>query len=169
MRSRNIRLLVFCLGCIAVHTAISSSPSALSQSVDPASVTPSAGQNPKIWKKTTFTNIGMGELEDQDGVGFGFTQFKASDGVGLIVLDKDFADSTKAEEYFKKRLEEAAKVIEQGNKLNDVGEVVGVRAQILLRIDSSKTSPALLWTDGVRLQEIYSSSLKDILKLEKVY
>jgi hypothetical protein len=169
MHSRNIRVLVFGLGCIVAETTLLSSPSALSQSVQPNSGAASATQNPKAGKKTEFAVGDMGELRDEDGVHLGFTHFKASDGVGLMVLYEDFDNTAKAEEYFEKRLAKAAKVIERGNKVNGVGKVVGARAQILLRLDPPKTIPAVLWTDGLKFHEIYSSSLKDILELEKVY
>ena len=169
MHSFNIRVLVFCLGCFVLETSLLTRVSALPQSVQSASGNASSAQNPKAEKKTEFTNSSMGELEDADGVHLGFTHFKASDGVRLTVLYEDFDHAAKAEEYFQKQLANAAKVIERGNKVNDAGKVVGVRAQILLRLDPPKTMPAVLWTDGQTFREIRSSSLKDILELEKVF
>jgi hypothetical protein len=37
------------------------------------------------------------------------------------------------------------------------------------RLDGQQTSPAVLWTDGVKFHEILSAPLKNILQLEKVY
>ena len=169
MQSRNIRVLVFCLGCIAVETALLSSASGLSQSPQPNSGAAPAAQNPKAGKNTEFAPGDMGELRDEDEVHLGFTHFKASDGTDLMVLYEDFDSTAKAEEYFEKQLAKAVKVMERGNKVNGVGKVVGVRAQILLRLDPPKTIPAVLWTDGLKFHEIYSSSLKNALELEKVY
>jgi hypothetical protein len=47
--------------------------------------------------------------------------------------------------------------------------VVGERAEILLRLSAEKAVPAVLWTDGVKFHEMYSSSRDCVLELEKVY
>jgi hypothetical protein len=86
-----------------------------------------------------------------------------------VVQYEDFESLEKARSYCEKQLAKSAKIIERGSKRNEGGKVVGERAQILLRRDAGKTIPAVLWTDGVKYHEIYSSSLKDILELEKVY
>jgi hypothetical protein len=117
----------------------------------------------------TFKNIAMGELSDEDGVHLGFTKFSASDGPGLIMQYEDFESREKALSYFEKQLAKSVKIIERGSKRNEGGKIVGERARLLLRFDAGKTIPAVLWTDGVKYHEIYSSSLKNILELEKVY
>jgi hypothetical protein len=116
-----------------------------------------------------FTATMMGELLDEDGQHLGFSHYTASDGTDLAALYTGFFSAEGAPEYFEKQLAKAAEVIERKNKLNSEGKVVGERAQILRRMDSRKTVPAVLWTDGKSFHEIYSSSLKSILQLEKVY
>jgi hypothetical protein len=123
----------------------------------------------RLTDQITFKNVAMGELSDEDGVHLGFTTFSASDGPSLVVQYEDFESLEKARSYFEKQLAKSAKIIERGSKRNEGGKVVGERAQILLRRDAGKTIPAVLWTDGVKYHEMYSSSLKDILELEKVY
>lgn len=111
----------------------------------------------------------MGELRDEDGVHLGFTDFSAADGSRLMVLYEDFASSAKAKDYFEKQLAKAEQAIDRKDKLNAEGKTVGERAEILMRMGDHKTIPAVLWADGAKFHEIYSSSRESILKLERVY
>jgi hypothetical protein len=119
--------------------------------------------------KIIFEKTGMGELRDEDGVHLGFTNFTASDGNTLAVLYEDFGSPATAQTYLEKQMAKAAKVIDRQNKLSPDGTVVGERAEILLRLSSEKAIPAVLWTDGVKFHEIYSTSRDSVLELERVY
>ena len=116
-----------------------------------------------------FKNTGMGEITDDDGVHLGFANLKGSDGSTSTVLYENFGSTAAAQAYLEKRIAKAAKLIERGGKRGTTGEIVGVRAEIVLRLDAGKTAPAVLWTDGVKFHLIYSSSRESMLALEKVY
>jgi hypothetical protein len=166
---RKTVILILCLGFAEFGTAFLSGASGRLQSGQASSLTSPVPPNQDAPKKMKFELGIVGEGRDEDGVHLGFSNYKASDGIGLIALYTYFSSAEEAQNYFQKQLAEAAKVIERKKKLNSVGKVVGERAQILKRVGPQKTSPAVLWTDGITFHEIYSSSLEDILELEKVY
>jgi len=116
-----------------------------------------------------FENKLMGEVRDEDGVILGFTNFKSSDGDALTVLYQDFGSLATAQAFLEKQLAKAAKVVDRKNKLSPDGAVVGERAEILLRLSPERSIPAVLWTDGVKFHEIYSTSRDSVLELELVY
>jgi hypothetical protein len=68
-----------------------------------------------------------------------------------------------------KQIAKAAKIVDRKNKLSPSGTVVGERAEILLRLSSEKAIPGVIWTDGVKFHEIYSTSRDSVLELERVY
>jgi hypothetical protein len=162
MRRYNALLLLFYSACFGFCPGpIDAGPRVilLSQEASPAE-TPNHKQSGQ--RKWEFYRTSMGELRDEDGVHLGFTHFKASDGSNLTVLYEDFVSSAQAKDYFEKQLAKAAKIIERKNKLDTEGKVVGERSEIPLRISPEKTIPAVLWTDGVKFHEIYSSSRESI-------
>jgi len=184
MYKRKIVILILFLGCAGFDTAFLSCASSRLQSGQARSGTPSATPNQDAPKQVEmevtlqdvptelemqFTVTMTGEGFDEDGGHLGFSQYTASDGTDLTALYTWFSSSEGAQQYFEKQLAKAAEVIERKKKLNSAGKVVGERAQILRRVDPKKAVPAVLWTDGKTFHEIYSSSLKSILQLEKVY
>jgi hypothetical protein len=120
-------------------------------------------------EKKGFENTGMGEMRDEDGVHLGFTNFTASDGNTLTVLYEDFGSPATAQAFLEKQMAKAVKIIDRKNKLSPGGTVIGERAEILLRLSSEKAIPAVLWTDGVKFHEIYSTSRDSVVELERVY
>lgn len=120
-------------------------------------------------RKRIFENTGMGEMHDEDGVHLGFTNFTASDGSTLTVLYEDFGSPATAQAFLEKRVAKAVKVMDRKNKLGSGGTVDGERAEILLKLPSEKAIHAVLWTDGVKFHEIYSTSRNSVLELERVY
>lgn len=121
-------------------------------------------------KPVKFQNIMMGELTTEDGVRLGFTTFKASDGVKLTAIDGEFVSAQRAHQEFDKEVAKAAKVIERGKKKDKRGTIVGERAQILVRTKApDMPTPAVVWTNGSWFREILSTSVPDILELEKWY
>lgn len=116
-----------------------------------------------------FTPTMMGEELDEDGQHLGFSRYMASDGTKLTAVYNYFFNAQGAQQYFEKQLTKATAVIERKEKLNAAGKIVGERALILTRVDPQDALPAVLWTDGLTFHEIYSSSLKYILQLEKGY
>jgi hypothetical protein len=119
--------------------------------------------------KIGFENTSMGELRDEDGVHLGFTNFRASDGNTVTVLYEDFGSPATAEAFLEKQIAKAATVVERKDKLGPDGRVVGERAEITLGLSAEKAVPAVLWTDGVKFHEIYSTSRDSVLELERVY
>jgi hypothetical protein len=86
----------------------------------------------------------MGELETKSGLPLGFTNCFTNFTAGAI------------------------KIVEQGEKRNLVGNLVG---EILLpggKYSAPCPVPAFIWTDGPTFHEILSSSSSDILKPEGV-
>jgi len=114
-----------------------------------------------------FTRGSSGDLI-QDGVDLGFTGYQASDGVSLIVTYNTFGDAKEASAFFEKEIAMADKVTKQGDKLDRAGKIIGKRAEILHSKHNEQVT-AVLWTDGREFHEIQSTSLKDILEMEKVY
>jgi hypothetical protein len=120
--------------------------------------------------KTEFSVVNMGEMDTKYGVRLGFTNLKASDGVGVRVFYLAKDDEVQAKQAFDQALARAIKVIQRDEKKDEQGKVVGERAQIL--VPSVKPSPpfhAIIWTDGPRFHEIGSNSLQYVLELEKIY
>jgi hypothetical protein len=132
---------------------------------------PATAQKPQAdgSAKIQFENTSMGEMRDKDGIHLGFTSYKGSDGSRVMVLYEDFESSAMAQKYFEKQISWAAKLIERKKKVDASKRVVGERAEILLRLDDTKTIPAVLWTDGVKFYEIYSEARESVLELEAVY
>jgi len=85
------------------------------------------------------------------------------------VLYEDFGSPASAQAFLEKQLAKAVKVIERKKRLNPAGAVVGEHAEIVLRLSAERAIPAVLWTDGVKFHEIYSSSRDSVLELENVY
>jgi hypothetical protein len=104
----------------------------------------------------------------EDGVDLGFTVYKAADGVSLTVVYNDFDGASQASAFFEKELVRAAKVLSRGQKTDRDGKIVGERAEIHLAKPNEELN-AVMWTDGRKFHEIQSTSLQDILALEKVY
>jgi hypothetical protein len=112
----------------------------------------------------------MGQVVTEYGIRMGFTDFKASDGVGLNLLYLEQDDQARATEAFNQELDRAVKVIERGEKKDANGRIVGERAEILAH--SVKPNPphhAVIWTSGPTFHKISSSSIQDALELERIY
>ena len=166
MRYISTRLVLFFLvtACIAVGTA--------SQTPSTKSAATSTNGNHREPSAIVFKRVGMGEILDKDeGITLGFTSYATEpDGAGAMAMDYEFSNAEKAHAYFEKQLSKTTTIIvERYDKVNQYGKVAGERAQILMRIDKHKNQPAVLWTDEKMFREIYSSSLKDVLELEKLY
>jgi hypothetical protein len=114
-----------------------------------------------------FTRGTSGDLIE-DGVDLGFTVYKAADGVNLTVVYNTFDGASEASAFFEKEIVRAAKVHTRGQKIDRDGKIVGERVEIRLSEPNEKLI-AVMWTDGRKFHEIQSTSLQDILALEKVY
>jgi hypothetical protein len=125
---------------------------------------------PRKKKPIKFENMMMGEFITEDGVHLGLTTFKASDGVKLTATDGEFDSARRAQQEFDKEIAKATKVIERGKKKDKTGKVIGERALIMAGTsDLDKPIPAVVWTDGLWFHEIRSTSMRDIIELEKLY
>ena len=69
---------------------------------------------------------------------------------------------------FDREVGRAAKILKRGPKKDAKGEIVGERAEVML-VKPDEGITAVVWTDGYTFHEIRSSSLQDILELEKQY
>jgi hypothetical protein len=104
----------------------------------------------------------VGELLDEDKVHLGITDFVASDGVGLTLIENEFPSAVAAQEYFEKVLAKALKVTERGEKKDTAGKVVGKRATAVVPTGKpDEPFPAILLTYGRDFYEIESVSSHD--------
>ena len=132
--------------------------------------TESVTHQPKAKKAVRFEEIMMGELVTQDGVHLATTTFRASDGVMLTAIDGEFDSAQRAQQEFEKETAKAAQLLERGKKKDKKENVIGERARIVADSSSSnKAIMAVLWTNGLWFHEIRSTSVRDILELEKLY
>jgi len=136
----------------------------------PPAVTTPATKSSGTQHKAHFTPGNAGEIELNYGVQLAFEDFKASDGSGLRMLYWYFDNPAQASEVFKKEVAHALKIVNQGQKKDATGKLVGERAQIQVQ-SSTPGIPAVavVWTDGGTFREIRSRSLNDVLDLEKLY
>ena len=86
----------------------------------------------------------------------------------MTIIYNNFGATDRASAFFENELARAAKLIKRGEKVDREGKIVGERAEILLPKPNEQVT-AVLWTDGRKFHEIQSTSLKDILELEKIY
>ncbi len=115
---------------------------------------------------------GVGEIETKSGLRLGFADYVGSDGVKLSLLYLAENNRALSLQAYNEELSRAVKIVAQSKKTDGNGVVVGERAQILLpgrRFADQFPVPAVIWTDGPTFHEISSSSVDDILKLEKEY
>jgi len=128
----------------------------------------------------TFKNVAMGEIIDNEATDAGFesldageaklafTAFKASDGEGLTVQHGIFRSSDEASRFFHWMIEKrATDILNQGSKLDKTGRVIGVRAEVVVKL--ARASSAIMWTNNENFFVIFSSSLSDAAELEKRY
>lgn len=170
--------IVACL--LALSGGLGSGGRAASGPPSPASSSSdrSAASDPKSKGKLEFTAGDMGEIETRSGVHLGFTNFTASDGVGLQVVYSAEDDPVQATHAFDEEVARAVKVIARGPKRAANGNVVGERAQILLPTTifippfhavAGLPRHAVIWTNGPTFHEITSGSLQHVLEFEKGY
>lgn len=168
---RTCRIAILACGCLALTSGLGEQwkVQGAPQSSGSASAVRPATTDPK-GKKAGFKVVSMGEMETESGLRLGFTNFKASDGVGLWVFYLAKDDQAHAVEAFNQELARAVKVVGRSEKKNVDGIVVGERAEILApSTKSASPSHAVIWTDGPTFHEIGSSSLQYVLELEKEY
>jgi len=122
----------------------------------------------------------MGEAIDNEATDAGFesleagrvklalTVFKASDGEGLTVEHVIFRSPDDASRYFHWMIEKrATDILNQGSKLDKNGRVIGVRAEVVVKLPGA--SSAIMWTNNQHFFVIFSPSLSDAVELEKRY
>jgi hypothetical protein len=121
--------------------------------------------------KLEFRRVAAGEIETPYGVRLGFTNFRASDGVGLQLLYLAEGGKDQAALAFENELVRATKVIQRTLKNDKAGNVTGERALVLMpgRKPTAPPFHAIIWTEGEGFYEIGSSSLKHILESEKTH
>jgi hypothetical protein len=101
---------------------------------------------------------------------WGYTTFTAPDGVKVTVFYLRRDDHDLAVAAFKQELSLSSKIATRAKKVNKAGRVVGDRAQITVPGAKPGISlEAVVWTDGSSFHEIVSSSLVDVLELERLY
>jgi hypothetical protein len=129
-------------------------------------------------RRLTFKNVSMGEIIDSEATDAGFesfeagrvklafTAFKASDGEGLTVQHGMFRTPDEASRYFHWMIEKrATDILNQGSKLGKNGGVIGVRAEVVVKLPGA--SSAIMWTNSQHFFVIFSPSLSGAVELEK--
>ena len=121
--------------------------------------------------KLEFRRVAAGEIETPYGVRLGFTNFRASDGVGLQLLYLAEGGKDQAALTFNHEVARATKIVERTFKKDKAFIVTGERALVLMpgRKPTAPPFHVVIWTEGEGFYEIGSTSLKYILKLEKKY
>jgi len=122
----------------------------------------------------------MGEIIDGEATDAGFesfeagrvklafTAFKASDGEMLTVQHGMFGSPDEARRFFHWMIEKrATDILNQGSKLDKGGRVIGVRAEVAVKLPSA--SSAIMWATNQDFFVIFSPSLTDAVELEKRY
>jgi hypothetical protein len=172
-----------CITVVACLLALSGGRVSRGRASEPPSSTSSssdrfAPSDPNSNGKLKFTRSDMGEIETRSGVHLGFTNFTASDGIGLQVFYLVKHDPVQSAQAFDEEVARAVKVVDRGPKRSASGKVVGERAQILfpttIRIPpfhavAGLPRPAVIWTNGPKFHEISSGSLQHVLEFEKGY
>ncbi len=113
---------------------------------------------------------GAGEMETSFGVRLGFTDYRASDGTYLTVFYLVKDDTEVASRAFNNEIAKAVKVLKRDKRIDETGEIVGERAEILVS-GGKPDSPyhAILWRDRGSYHRILSRSPRHNLLLEKIY
>lgn len=130
-------------------------------------------------RRLTFKNVSTGEMIDNEATDAGFesfeagrvklafTAFKASDGKVLTVQHGMFRTPDEASRYFHWMIEKrATDILSQGSKLDKDGGVIGVRAEVVVKLPSA--SSAIMWTNSQHFFVIFSPSLSDAVELEEL-
>lgn len=129
-----------------------------------------SSQSAPAASKRVYKRKSAGELVTGYGIPMGFSSFVAPDGIGLFVMYLRQDDLDLAAEAFRQELGKAINVTKRGQKKDRNGKIVGDRAEILTPAAPPRTPDhAVIWTDGPTFHMIASSSLQDVLGLEKVY
>jgi hypothetical protein len=128
----------------------------------------------------TFESVSMGEIIDTEATDAGFesfeagkaklafTAFKASDGEVLTVQHGRFGTPDEASRYFHWVIQKRATgILNQGSKLDKNGRVIGVRAEVVVKLPGA--SSAILWTNNQHFFVVFSPSQSDAVELEKRY
>ena len=137
----------------------------------PSSTTSAArSQSGSAASKGIFKIRSMGELMTGYGIPMGFSYFVAPDGIAVFVLYLHENDRGRATRAFQEEFAKATKIVKRGEKKGKNGTVVGERAEIHTTSKlPNRSDHAVIWTDGPTFHMIASSSLQDVLDLEKVY
>ena len=138
------------------------------QSSDPGRV---PGANcPKAMRELTLKTVSIGELQDGNAH-LGFSALAASDGVDIMHFYAGFVGPDEAKKYLLLVVARARRIVAQGEKQNERGEVVGLRAVLSLpnADDVAKEHWAIVWTDGRDFEEFSSNSLCHALEMERTF
>ena len=112
-----------------------------------------------------FRESGAGAFVPPNGRLSGFTTFRASDCVDVIVEDEDEGSPAQAEDDMEKRIRGASRVTEEG--LVRYGKFIAQRA-VLLTPEGRAAEILTQFKDNRRLHVIRSSSLSHALAYEKL-
>ena len=126
-------------------------------------------------KPLTFESGSMGEIDDTQATKagfrspvfgyahFGFTNFKASNGDGLMVLYGDFRNPEEARRYLDWKVGRSAKILSKAAKTG----TTETRVEIVPDSDHSEVD--VVWVVGPVVHVICAHELSDALELEKQY
>jgi len=175
LHSRQARLkfhlAIILLGLATVFTLMGCSNVVASKSAAvPASVASAEPKNTNDCgtPKVVFTLDIMATGPAYDGTHLDYRAYKGSNGTKLQTVHGEFSSPEGAVGELSQCVKHADKVIEQGPKLDDKGNTIGERAEILF--GSQPSSPpvfAVLWTSGSGYEKVSSSCEEKVLEVEK--
>ncbi len=131
MRHTFVVIALISLACLAspVETILISA----TQTPGPSPSTTQPGVSKAKTQILKFEPRMMGKMRTGYGAHLGFTDFKASDGVGLGLRYNATSGSVRSDLVFEHEIVRAAKVISRVPKEGSAGKVVGERAEVLYR------------------------------------
>jgi hypothetical protein len=167
-RKQSLRILIL---VYVVGTTWQGSGARVRQSPNSASQVAAGVGAPPSGKHIEFKVIMRGEIKDEDGVHFAVTSYQASDGVGLTLIQNEFASAVAARQYFDKVRGKATKIVTEGKKRDKAQKIVGERAEAIVSVEQrNETLRSIFWTFGSHFYKLESKSgsFRDCRELEKV-
>src|SRR6266403_4350955 len=102
-------------------------------------------------KAVTFESIGASEGTIGKGARYKEEQFRSSDCEAIVTRTEYFESTKSAQDRLQGKLKGATGVLEQGPKLNSVGQTVGLRVVATVKAEATSghiETTVVMWTDG---------------------
>ncbi len=108
-------------------------------------------------KSVTFESTSTSEGSTEKGARYKEEQFRSSDCETLVTRTEYFDSAKNAQDQLQEKLREATGVLEQGPKLNSIGQPVGQRAVATFKAEPTSEhieTTVVMWNDGDVLHSI---------------